>query len=168
MILSIIAAMTDERVIGKDSKLPWHLSEDLKRFKSLTLGHPVIMGRKTYESIGKPLPGRHNIVLTRKRPYTIDGVTVSHSIEDAVKIFDNQGRSKEELFFIGGFSVFKDTLPSVDKLYLTLVHKSFEGDTYFPPFDLEKDFVIDEKSDHRSSEGGGFSYTFLTASRKRS
>ncbi|OVE77188.1 hypothetical protein BVX98_03330, partial [bacterium F11] len=111
MSISIIAAMTQDRVIGKNNKLPWHISDDLKRFKQLTTGHPVIMGRKTYVSIGKPLPRRHNIVLTKRRPYRIEGVTVVNSFLEALKMFDNQGRGREELFVIGGSSVFQEALP---------------------------------------------------------
>jgi dihydrofolate reductase len=118
MTLSLIVAMTDERVIGRDNQLPWHLSDDLKRFKKITMGHPIIMGRKTFESIGKPLPGRQNIVVTNNKTYAAAGVTVAHDLCQALAACE---QDKNERFVIGGAGLFQAALPMADKLYLHLV-----------------------------------------------
>src|SRR5882724_4997529 len=113
--------MTDDRVIGMNNRLPWHLSEDLKRFKRLTMGHPIIMGRKTFESIGKPLPGRANIVVTRDPSLVLNGVVLAGSLQEALE----KGRASEggkEIFVIGGAAMFEQAHPLVDKLYLTRIH----------------------------------------------
>ena len=131
MKISMIAAMTVNRVIGKDNKMPWHLPEDLKHFKASTMGKPIVMGRKTFESIGRPLPGRHNIVITRQSDFTADGITVVASFEEAQKA----AGEVEELAVIGGGQLYKQVLPLADKLYLTLINIDVEGDTYFPEWD---------------------------------
>ncbi|MEK6742435.1 MAG: dihydrofolate reductase [Nitrospirota bacterium] len=135
MIISIIAAMDENRVIGRGNKLPWHLPVDLKRFRMLTLGHPIIMGRKTYESIGRPLDGRKNIVITRQSGYRAEGCIVVHDLPSA---FEACG-DVEEAFVLGGESLFRDVLPLADKVYLTVVRTRVEGDVRFPaiPDDLE-------------------------------
>lgn len=135
MIISIIAAMDENRVIGRGNRLPWHLPVDLRRFRTLTLGHPVIMGRKTYESIGKPLDGRKNIVITRQAGYRADGCIVVHDLRAA---FDACGAA-DEAFVLGGETLFRDVLPLADKVYLTVVKTRVEGDARFPaiPDDLE-------------------------------
>ena len=166
MNLAIIVAMTDDRVIGKDNKLPWHLPDDLKRFQKLTLGHPIIMGRKTFESIGTPLHRRENIVLTQSRDFFQEGVHMVHSFESALKLCDAMGEAGKLRFAIGGRRVFEEALPLAKTLYLTLIHHPFEGDTYFPEFDLDKDFEVTERSEHRSQKEPQFDYTFLTATRK--
>lgn len=131
MEIAIIAAVAENDVIGKDNALPWSLPEDLKRFKELTTGHAVVMGRKTYESIGKALPGRLNLVLSRTVP-AIDGVEMAVSIDDAL----NTARSKgcKKTFFIGGNAVYKEALDKSDVMYLTYVKENPEGDAYFPKF----------------------------------
>ena len=135
--ISIIAALGKDRAIGKDNRLLWHIPEDLKRFKTLTLGHPVVMGRKTFESIvtqlGKPLPGRTNIVVTRDTAWRHDGVEVAHTIEDALE--KANGIGQEEVFVIGGAQVYTQALPFADRLYLTLVDSDQEGDAFFPPYE---------------------------------
>lgn len=161
MTLSIIVAMAENRIIGKDNRLPWHLPEDLKHFKEITMGKPVIMGRKTYESIGRPLPGRENIVLTRNKSYQAKGAKVISSLQEAIKACP----SAEEIFIIGGAELYKETLSKADRLYLTVIHKDFEGDAYFPKVDLEKDFKVVEKTDCVSSGPEKLSYTFITAER---
>lgn len=160
MSLSIIVAMTEDRVIGRSNQLPWYISEDLIRFKQLTMGHPIIMGRKTYDSIGKPLPGRTNIVLTSDTSKRLDGATIVNRFEDALKI---GGGPEVERFVIGGSSLFEKALPLATTLYLTLVHQKIDGDVHFPPFDLEKDFRILEKTDHQSAKGDKLHFSFITA-----
>ncbi|WP_075397473.1 dihydrofolate reductase [Domibacillus antri] len=123
-MISFIWAQDENGLIGKDNSLPWHLPEDLKFFKNTTLGHPIVMGRKTYESIGRPLPGRENVILTGDRSYEAEGCTIVHSADDVL------ARS-EEVFVTGGAAVFKAFLPHVDRLYVTRIHHIFEGDTYF-------------------------------------
>jgi dihydrofolate reductase len=126
--ISIIAAMAANRIIGKDGKIPWHISEDLKRFKKLTTGHTVIMGRKTHESIGKPLPERRNIILTRNHAYTAPGCLVAHTLREAISL----SISEKDIFFIGGGEVYLAALPRTGRVYLTVLHAAFEGDTFFP------------------------------------
>jgi dihydrofolate reductase len=134
MIISIIAAMDENRVIGRGNRLPWHLPVDLRRFRMLTLGHPIIMGRKTYESIGHPLDGRKNIVITRQAAYCANGCIVVHDLQSA---FEACG-DVEEAFVLGGETLFRDTLPIADKVYLTVVKTRVAGDVKFPaiPDDL--------------------------------
>jgi dihydrofolate reductase len=126
--LAIIVAIAHNRVIGKDGKLPWHISEDLKRFKRLTTGHAVLMGRKTFESIGRPLPNRRNVVISSTpRP----GVETYRTVAEALEALKDQ----EKVFVIGGGQLYACLLDSVDELYLTLVDKNIEGDTFFPPYE---------------------------------
>lgn len=127
----MIAAMANNRVIGKDNKMPWHLPEDLRHFKAITLGKPVVMGRKTYESIGRPLPGRHNIVISRQADLVIEGVTTVTSFEDAKLAAGDC----EELIIMGGGQLYASLLSVADILYLTEISLEVEGDTYFPQWD---------------------------------
>jgi len=143
MTLSLIVAMSINRVIGRSQKLPWHLPEDLRRFKQITSGHPVVMGRKTFESIGKPLPGRTNIVVSRDKNLTLPGTKVVHSIHDALSPYDG---TQEEVFILGGGEIFEQTLDRADKLYLTLIEEEVEGDTTFPAMNLNQfDVVFEER-----------------------
>lgn len=142
MIVSLIVAVADNGVIGRDNALPWHLPEDLKRFKSITLGKPIVMGRKTFESIGKPLPGRQNIVLTRDTNYHREGVTVVHSLDAALAA----AGSAEEIMVIGGADLFRLFLPRARRVHLTRVHGNVEGDVRWPP--------LDEMLWHRSAAQG--------------
>lgn len=128
MIISIIAAMDENRVIGRGNRLPWHLPVDLRRFRRLTLGHPIIMGRKTYESIGKPLDGRKNIVITRQAGYRASGCIVVHDLRSAFAACGDA----EEAFVLGGETLFRDVMPLADKVYLTVVRTRVEGDARFP------------------------------------
>lgn len=128
MKLIIIAAISRNRVIGKDGKLPWHISEDLKRFKQLTTGHTILMGRKTFESLARSLPNRRNVVLSSKE---IPGVETYHTLAHALQALENE----EKVFVIGGGEVFLQTLEQADVLYLTLVDQEVEGDTFFPPYE---------------------------------
>ena len=147
-MIKIIVATSKNKVIGNNNELIWKLSSDLKRFKELTTGHPVVMGRKTYESIGKPLPNRRNIIITRNLEYEVNGCEVVSSLEEALLLTNN------DCFIIGGGEIYKQSLEVADKIYLTLVHKDFEGDTTFPELGKEwatidtKDFDADEKNDY--------------------
>ncbi|MCR6107851.1 dihydrofolate reductase [Salipaludibacillus agaradhaerens] len=130
-MIAMIAAFSDGRVLGKNGKMPWHLPAELQYFKRVTSGHPVLMGRKTFESIGRPLPNRRNIVLTRNESFTAEGVEVFHHIEDVKPLMKEQ----EEFFVIGGATLYETLLDKADRLYITKIHASFEGDTFFPKFD---------------------------------
>ena len=130
--LSLIAAVAANGVIGSDNALPWRLPEDLKHFKALTLGHPVIMGRKTYEPIGRPLPGRRNIVVTRNPDYRAEGCETRNTLEAALATCQYDGA---EIFVIGGAQVYAAALPLAQRLYLTEIHAGFAGDAHFPAFD---------------------------------
>ena len=131
MILSLIVAMSENRVIGKDNKLPWHIPADLKRFKQITSGHPIIMGRKTFESIGKPLPNRTNIVISRTQTRTDGTVAWCQSLEQALEIA-KESEGSEETFVIGGAEIFRLALPYVNKIYFTKIHQIIEGDVFLP------------------------------------
>ena len=124
-MLSLIVAASRNGVIGAGGKLPWRLPADLKRFKEITLGHPILMGRKTFESIGKPLPGRANIVITRQKGFQACGATVAHSLEEALQICEG----RDEVFVIGGAEIYKEALPLANRIYLTRIEQDFEGDT---------------------------------------
>jgi len=135
--LSIIVAMANNNAIGKDNQLLWHLPEDLQYFKRTTMGKPIVMGRKTFESIGRPLPGRLNIVITRQQDWQHDGVKVVHSIDDALRLAEAQSMidGVDEVMVIGGAEIYKTALPQADKLYITRVDAEIEGDAFFPEID---------------------------------
>lgn len=132
--ICLIAAMAANRVIGRNNALPWHLSADLKRFKALTMGHPVVMGRKTYESIGKPLPGRRNLVITRSRDYAAPCCEVVHSLDAALAAC----HGAHELFIIGGAELYRESLARAHRLEFTEIHAEFEGDAIFPAFSMSE------------------------------
>lgn len=139
MTVSIIVAVADNGIIGRGNALPWHLPDDLKWFKKTTMGRPLVMGRKTFDSIGRPLPGRANIVMTRDAAWTAEGVTVVHTFDQAMKAARHAAAESDipegEVMVIGGADVFVRALPVADRLYLTEVHQRPDGDVYFPPFD---------------------------------
>jgi len=135
MIISLIAAMAENRVIGRDNSIPWNLPADLKRFKEITMGHPLIMGRKTYENIGRPLPGRKTIIISRKQDYRAEGCIVQHSLQDALA--DCAG--EKEVFICGGSEVYLQTLPLASRIYLTIIHREIDGDARFPM--IPEDFI---------------------------
>ncbi len=167
MNIALIAAMDEGRVIGVAGKIPWQLPADLKHFKQLTTGHPVIMGRKTFESIGKkPLPGRTNIVITNDPSYKADGCAVASSLHDALRSADS-GRMGEagDVFVIGGEQIYKLALPVAKKLYLTKVHGTFEGDAHFPEFN-EDEWELVQSEPHEKDEKNPLDYDFLTYERK--
>lgn len=137
MRVSLIAAMSENRVIGRDNALPWHISADLRNFRRITMGKPVVMGRRTHESIGRPLPGRTNIVLTRAAAYGAANVTVCRAVDEAIAAAGRAAarHAANEIVVIGGAEVYAALLPRADRLYLTLVHGTVEGDAFFPAFD---------------------------------
>ncbi|MEX2092686.1 MAG: dihydrofolate reductase [Pirellulales bacterium] len=135
MRISILAAVAENGVIGRGGQLPWHLSADLQRFKRLTMGHTIVMGRKTWESIGRPLPGRRMVVITRQSGYRVEGVEVVGSLDEALALARAAG--DDEAFIIGGAEVYRLALPRADRLYMTLVLAEVEGDTKFPDVDWE-------------------------------
>ncbi|REL31724.1 type 3 dihydrofolate reductase [Thalassotalea euphylliae] len=161
-VLSMIVAHADNRVIGKDNDMPWHLPADLAYFKQTTLGKPVIMGRKTFESIGRPLPGRQNIVITRNASYVADGVEVVDSIEAALAL--TQG--VEEVMVIGGGAIYQHCLPAADKLYITHIEASIEGDTQFPEYDVEKDWLLTSNTVRAADEKNAYALNFCVYERK--
>ena len=151
--LSIIVAIAQNGAIGKDNDLLWHLSSDLKRFKKLTTGHPVVMGRRTWDSLPKkPLPGRQNIVMTNNPDFAVEGATVVHSVNELFKTLKD---CDEEVFIIGGGRIYNMLMPWVDRLYITWVHKDFpEADTFFPVIDLSEFTKVNE-TEHMTDEKSG-------------
>jgi dihydrofolate reductase len=152
-MIKIIVATSKNKVIGNNNELIWKLSSDLKRFKELTTGHPVVMGRKTYESIGKPLSNRRNIIITRNLEYEVNGCEVVSSLEEALLLTNN------DCFIIGGGEIYKQSLEVADKIYLTLVHKDFEGDTTFP--ELGKEWATIDTKDFDADEKNEYNYSFI-------
>ena len=146
-MIAIIAAMTKQRVIGKDNQLPWHISEDLQNFKRLTVGNTVIMGRKTFASIGKPLPHRKNIVISGSLK-AIAGVEVCASVQAGIEKAKSYGK---DIFIIGGARIYEQTIPLADRMYISYVKKEYEGDTFFPKFD-EREWVIERREDQAEFE----------------
>ena len=154
--ISIIVAITPEGVIGKKgSGLLWYLPEDLRRFKELTTGHVVVMGRKTYETIGKPLPNRTNIIITKQEHYYAPGCVTAHSLEEALN--KAQIQEREEIFIMGGGEIYQQAIGLAGKLYLTLVHQNFEGDVFFPDYsEFKKETFREEKE-----TAGGLKFTWV-------
>ena len=160
-LVSLIVAMAQNGVIGRDNALPWRLPEDLKRFRAFTLGKPILMGRKTFESIGRPLPGRVNLVLTRDRGWFAAGVIVVHSVEEALA----QAGASEELVAIGGAEIYRLVLPFARRIYLTHVHADVPGDIYFPDFDPTQ-WVDVECRTHPADGEHAYPVTFVTLERR--
>ncbi len=157
--ISIIAAIGKNRELGKNNRLLWHIPEDLARFKKLTLGHPVIMGRKTFESISKPLPQRTNIIVTRDRKYQKIGCLIANSLEQALELAKQKER--QEIFIIGGGQIYAAALKYASRLYLTIVEGKYEADTYFPDYCEFKKTVFQQ-----TGESGGYRYAFLVLERQ--
>lgn len=155
--------MAENRVIGVNNTLPWRLPADLKHFRRITTGHHVIMGRRNYESIGKPLPDRTNIVVTRNPSYCAPGCLVKHSFEDALA----SAKNDPEVFIIGGAEIYRQAFEYADRLYLTLVHAHIPGDTYFPPFDQDHWQEVSRER-HEPDEKNHHACTFLVYDRKQS
>lgn len=161
MLISIIVAMDRNRLIGAQGTIPWRLPADLRWFKKVTMGKPIVMGRKTYESIGKPLKGRRNVVLTRDRQYSAPGCIVVHSVEEAI----NASENGEEVMIIGGAQLYGQFLPLSERLYLTRIEATFEGDTYFPDFS-EEEWVIVFEEEHEADERNPYPFRFQILERK--
>lgn len=156
-MISLIAAVSENNVIGNKGKIPWHLPRDFKHFKETTMGHPIVMGRKTFESIGKPLPGRQNIILTRQKDFSVEGCSVIHSTSELPQIDD-------EIFIIGGAEIYSQFLSQADKIYLTKVHTEVTGDTLFPSLTAEQwQLVTSER--HPKDEKNNFDITLETYER---
>ncbi len=161
-LITLIVAVADSGVIGRDNTLPWHLPEDLKRFKRLTMGKPIVMGRKTFESIGKPLPGRQNIVVTRDTNYRREGVTVVHDAEAALRA----AGPVAEVMVIGGAELFRALLPRAGRIHLTRVHGNIEGDVMWPALD-DREWQVVEREIHSADERHEHAMTFEVLERQR-
>ena len=163
MIISFLVAMDEKRGIGKAGGLPWRLSSDLKRFRELTMGHHIIVGRKTFESIGKPLPGRQMIIVTRDESFTPEGCFIAHSIPNAVGLARDRGES--ELFICGGAEIYAQVFGVADRMYLTLVDADSEADTFFPEWD-SSEWIEVESEHHAADEKNQYSFTFKVLARR--
>lgn len=155
MTISIIAAVAKNNVIGKNGQLPWHLPADMKHFKDLTMGHHVIMGDITFESLGKPLEGRTNVIVTRLNDYKAENCIVVHSLDEAIE----SAKNDEEIFFCGGAQIYKHALEIADRIYLTRIHENFDGDTFFPEINMNV-WRETEREDFESDEKNKYDYSF--------
>ena len=162
MILSLIVAASNNNVIGKDNKLPWHLPDDLKRFKALTRGHPIIMGRKTFESIGRALPDRLNIVVSQTLEVAPVGTQLANSLSAALEL----AKGSDEAFIIGGSQLFQMSAPLADRLYLTRVHATIEGDVSLPPIDFSEWKEI-SKEEHPNNSEHEYAFTYINYERAK-
>ncbi len=160
--ITLVVAMAENRCIGRDNMLPWHIPTDLKRFKAVTMGHPMIMGRKTFLSIGRVLPGRPNIVVTRDRGFRAEGAEIAHSLEDALAAAKTHGTG--EIMVIGGADIFGQALPIADKLDICHVHAEVPGDTFFPEIDPAH-WAEAAREDHNPDQTDGPSYSFVVYNR---
>lgn len=158
-MITIIAAIAKNNALGKNNDLIWHLPADLKRFKEITTGHYILMGRNTFESIGKPLPNRTTIIITRNNHYFKDGCLIAKSIEDAIELT----KDEEDIFIIGGAQIYKETMAKnlADQLDITLVHKEFEADVYFPEID-KKNWKEIKREDFKADEKNKYDYSFIS------
>ncbi|SFU50564.1 dihydrofolate reductase [Pustulibacterium marinum] len=161
-MLTMIAAAAENNALGKDNDLAWHLPDDFKRFKKLTSGHHIIMGRKTFESFPKPLPNRTHIVITRKKDYNPDGCIVVNSLEEAISKIEND----ETPFIIGGGEIYKLSMATADAIELTRVHGTFDADTFFPEIN-EKEWTLVNSEFHEKDEKHNFAFTYETYHRKK-
>lgn len=161
MRISAVVAMSENRVIGNGNKLPWHLPADLKHFKAVTMDKPVLMGRKTYDSIGHPLPGRCNIVITRDSDFQAAGCVVANSIDCALKA----AAYSEEVCIIGGSLLYEQMLPRIEQIYMTIVHHDFPGDAFFPELDKQAWREV-SREDHPADEKNAYAYSFLLLERQ--
>lgn len=159
-MISIIVAIAKNGVIGDKNTLLWHLREDMIHFRTITSGHPVVMGRKTYDSIGRPLPKRTNVVITRDTELQIEGCTMAHSLTEAVEMFD----SSEEVFILGGAQIYSQAMPIADRLYLTIIDKEYEGDSSFPEIDYNSWRQISCEKFERGEEFE-YPFSFITLER---
>ena len=155
-ILSLIVAMDENRLIGSNNGLPWHLPADLAFFKRTTIGKPIVMGRKTFESIGRPLPGRRNIVITRNSSFSAEGCDLVDSIDTAMSLVSDE----EEIMVIGGASLYQQTIAYAQQLYITLIHDNFAGDTWFPEFDLQQ-WKQENREEFDADHSNSHAYSFI-------
>ncbi|MEY4274784.1 MAG: Dihydrofolate reductase [Bacteroidota bacterium] len=162
-MLKILVAFDENRVIGKNNTLIWHLPADLKRFKALTTGHVIIMGRKTFESIGKPLPNRTTIVISRQADLQIEGAIITHSVEEA--ILKAKSLTREDIFIVGGAEIYALSLPLADQILVTQLHDIFDGDAFFPEISLDT-WIVSERERGVTDEKNAYQYSYLTYSRK--
>jgi dihydrofolate reductase len=162
-VIKILVACDENRVIGKDNQLIWHLPADLKRFKSLTTGHVILMGRKTYESIGKPLPNRTTIVITRQADFQAEGTIIAHSVDEA--ILKAKSLSREDIFIVGGAEIYTVSMALADQILLTQLHDIFEGDAFFPEISPETWEIVDRERG-LTDEKNPFQYSFITYQKK--
>lgn len=163
MRTSIIAAVSDNGVIGRNNDIPWKLSTDLKRLKALTMGHHLIMGRRTWDSIGRALPGRISVVISGNPSFPADGATIVHSLDDAIHVAANAG--DDEAFIAGGATVYQQAMHLADRMYLTRVHADVEGDTFFPEFDDVTEWRLTDSEHFEADEKNQFPFSFLTYER---
>jgi len=164
MIISIIVAMSENNGIGVSGELPWHLPDDLIRFKILTMGHHLIVGRKTFESIGNPLPGRHIVVLTRNRCYQPEGVEKASSLDEAIRIAENRG--EDEVFIGGGEQVYAAAIEIAHRIYLTKVHAETEADAFFPS-PREVEWAVVDSDFHPADERHAYPFTYMKMERRQ-
>lgn len=167
MQLALIVAQARNRVIGRNNKLPWHLPEDLQYFRAVTMGKVIVMGRKTFESIGRPLPGRTNLVLTRDHGYRREGIEVAHSLDEALAKAEAISliNGSDEVMVIGGDELFAEALPRAERLYLTQVHQDVCGDAYFPELDWSQWHEV-AREDHSAQEPNPYDYSFIVLDRR--
>lgn len=156
MLISLVAAAGNNNVIGTHNKLPWKMPADMKFFMNLTVKHSVIMGRKTYESFGKPLRDRRNIIVTRDTAYTVPGCTVAHSLDEAMLLVTGE----DEVFIIGGAEIYRQSMPLANKIYLTRIHHDFEGDAWFPAIDESK-WKLTSQTEQAADEKNPYPFAFL-------
>lgn len=166
MKISMIAAMAHQRIIGKDQKMPWYLPADLAFFKKTTMGSPILMGRKTYESIGRPLPGRLNLVVTRNPALKIEGCEVVTSLDEAMAVAKEKSSESNEVFITGGSHLYESFLDKADRLYLTMIDADLEGDTYFPDY-MQYKWQEVERIEHSADKKNSYPYSFITLDRIR-
>ncbi|HUP63390.1 MAG TPA: dihydrofolate reductase [Thermoanaerobaculia bacterium] len=159
MRLSIIAALSSNNVIGRNGQLPWHLSTDLKRFKSLTMGHHLLMGRRTFDAVGRPLPGRISVVITHRDDFAVEGVIIAHSLEEAIRVAAEAG--DDEPFIAGGAQIYEQSMHRADRMYLTRVHEEVEGDAFFPDFDDVSEWHLVDAEHFDGDEKNDYPFSFL-------
>jgi dihydrofolate reductase len=160
MPLSIIVAVSENNAMGINNKLPWYLPADLKRLKQITMGHYLVMGRKTFESLGKPLPGRTTVIITRNKGYKAEGCIVVSSLKEGIEA----SKTDVEPFIFGGGEVFREALPLVNKIYLTVIHETFDADTFFPELNVNE-WKESAREDFQPDEKNKYSYSFITLER---
>jgi dihydrofolate reductase len=164
MLLSLIFALDEKNGIGKKNQLPWHLPADLKKFKQITMGHHMLMGRKTWESIGKALPGRTSVVISRTAEIYVESVITKRSLQEAIDFAKLKG--EKEAFVIGGAQLFADAIPLADRFYLTRIHHTFDADTFLPPINMNEWKILEEQY-FRDDEKNAYDFTFYILERRK-